>query len=173
MSIPRSSTGSGPNDRRRLATTFSRCRRQSFRHREWCPPYGPFASILPSKASSSRAAKSACMAIEQYRRLAAVLHDLRLQNGPKTLTVSELDFARGQDAHDRQPGADAQRVVPPARAVDRRGPAAPVAARIFGSPMGRAGRHRTRGRNPAAMRRNLVMPQSPDSGHAVANPLAI
>jgi capsular exopolysaccharide synthesis family protein len=36
------------------------------------------------------------VAIEQYRRLAAVLHDLRLQNGPKTLTVSSSTLHEGK-----------------------------------------------------------------------------
>lgn len=36
------------------------------------------------------------VAMEQYRRLAAVLHDLRLENGPKTLTVSSSSLHEGK-----------------------------------------------------------------------------
>jgi protein-tyrosine kinase len=36
------------------------------------------------------------VAMEQYRRLAAVLHDMRLQNGPQTLTVSSSTLHEGK-----------------------------------------------------------------------------
>ena len=67
--------------------------------------------------------------VEQYRRLAAVLHHAHKQSRRPQRDGGERRAARGQDADRHEPRADAQRVVPAAGAADRRRPAPAVAPR--------------------------------------------
>ena len=54
--------------------------------------------------------------MEQYRRVAAALHDAQIERNVKTVMVTSAMPREGKTLTTRQSGVDAQRVVPPPRA---------------------------------------------------------
>ena len=67
--------------------------------------------------------------VEQYRKLAGVLHHAQLEKNLKVVMVTSAMAGEGKTPDRDQPRADLQRVVPALRAADRRRPAPADAAR--------------------------------------------